>query len=114
MVNLAEARARYKEAREKVSRHQMYEGRSTRSGSEVYLDAYEAAVYYIYALEGQRAVHENANEKEDNGYHLHTFTGHHAAVAKMISDYCDLYNVRVHTFIHESERTYSVLFERED
>lgn len=60
MANVNEAKARYREAQRKVETHRMYEGRSTKSGNELYQDAYDAAYYYINALEEYQAIRENA------------------------------------------------------
>lgn len=60
MANLEEAKARYREAKYQVDLQRSYEGRSTRTGNQVYQDAYDAAAYYISALEEARAVKENA------------------------------------------------------
>jgi hypothetical protein len=48
---MSDLRDRWTKTQDAVSRHQGYEGRSTRSGASIYLDAYDTASSYIHELE---------------------------------------------------------------
>lgn len=45
-------------------------------------------------------------------YHIHSFVGSHASVARMVTEYCNQNKMRVHTFMMQNEGTYTVFFEK--